>query len=69
MIPPYPLLFFGGGQEVIAMDHWIKFQAPRKIAELPMIQRVYTQHLKLYVNCDLKMIVNPPITHVQSSIS
>ena len=42
MIPPYPLLFFGGdismledeGQEVIAVDHWIKFQAPRKIAEL-----------------------------------
>ena len=42
MIPPYPLLFFGGditvmedeGQEVIAVDEWIKFQAPRKIAEL-----------------------------------
>ena len=42
MIPPYPLLFFGGdismledeGQEVIAVDQWIKFQAPRKIAKL-----------------------------------
>ena len=22
------------GQEVIAVDHWIKFQAPRKTAEL-----------------------------------
>ena len=42
MIPPYPLLFFGGdisvqedeGQELIVVDQWIKFQAPRKIAEL-----------------------------------
>jgi ATP-dependent RNA helicase DHX36 len=50
MIPPYPLLFFGGdismledeGQEVIAVDHWIKFQAPRKIAELVKVS-VYRQ--------------------------
>ena len=47
MIPPYPLLFFGGdisvleedGQEVIAVDHWIKFQAPKKIAELVKVGR------------------------------
>ena len=46
MIPPYPLLFFGGdisvkedeGQEIIAVDNWIKFQAPKKIAELVKVQ-------------------------------
>ena len=42
MIPPFPLLFFGGdisvqideGQETIAVDQWIVFQAPTHIAEL-----------------------------------
>lgn len=42
MIPPFPLLFFGGdisvqrdeGQETIAVDQWIVFQAPTRIAEL-----------------------------------
>ena len=42
MIPPFPLLFFGGdisvqrdeGQETIAVDQWIVFQAPTHIAQL-----------------------------------
>ena len=42
MIPPFPLLFFGGDisvqrdkdQETIAVDSWIVFQASQKIAEL-----------------------------------
>lgn len=42
MIPPFPLLFFGGDisvqrdrdQETIAVDDWIIFQASQKIAEL-----------------------------------
>ncbi len=42
MIPPLPLLFFGGKisvekddtQETIAVDDWIVFQAPEKIARL-----------------------------------
>lgn len=42
MIPPFPLLFFGGdisvqrdeGQETIAVDQWIVFQAPTQIAQL-----------------------------------
>ncbi len=42
MIPPLPLLFFGGEisvqrddtQETIAVDEWIVFQAPEKIARL-----------------------------------
>lgn len=56
MIPPYPLLFFGGevsvqeeeGQEIIAVDHWIKFQAPKKIAELVKVHCMCT-HPHLYV--------------------
>ena len=42
VIHPFPLLFFGGeisvqkdeGQETIAVDKWIIFQAPKRIAEL-----------------------------------
>ena len=85
MIPPYPLLFFGGdismledeGQEVIAVDHWIKFQAPKKIAELvkvcvyqcvDLIRGFYTKHLKLYINCDLKS-VNPPSVVYHSTLT
>ena len=42
LIPPFPLLFFGGDisvtrdrdQEVITVDNWIIFQASRQIAEL-----------------------------------
>jgi ATP-dependent RNA helicase DHX36 len=42
MIPPFPLLFFGGSisverdgdQQIIAVDKWIKFQAPHHIAKL-----------------------------------
>ena len=42
MIPPLPLLFFGGDisvrkdgtQETIAVDDWIVFQAPENIAKL-----------------------------------
>ena len=42
MIPPFPLLFFGGSisvdrdgdQQIIAVDNWIKFQAPHHIAKL-----------------------------------
>ena len=42
LIPPFPLLFFGGDisvkrdgdQEVIAVDDWIVFQASRSIAKL-----------------------------------
>ena len=42
MIPPFPLLFFGGtisverdgDQQIIAVDRWIKFQAPHCIAML-----------------------------------
>ena len=42
MIPPFPLLFFGGNisvqrdgeQETIAVDKWIVFQAPHNIAKL-----------------------------------
>ncbi len=46
MILPLPLLFFGGdisvqvdeGQETIAVDKWIIFQAPTRIAELVKVQ-------------------------------
>ena len=42
MIPPFPLLFFGGNisverdgdQQIIAVDKWIKFQASHHIAKL-----------------------------------
>lgn len=42
MITPFPLLFFGGkisvdrdgDQQIIAVDDWIKFQAPHRIAKL-----------------------------------
>ena len=42
VIHPFPLLFFAGeisvqrdeGQETIAVDKWIVFQAPQRIAEL-----------------------------------
>jgi ATP-dependent RNA helicase DHX36 len=42
MISPYPLLFFGGnitvlveeGHEIIAVDDFIRFRSPRKIANL-----------------------------------
>ena len=42
LIPPFPLLFFGGNisvrrdddQETIAVDDWIIFQASQHIAEL-----------------------------------
>lgn len=42
LIPPFPLLFFGGDislkrdmdQEVIAVDDWIVFQASQHVAEL-----------------------------------
>ena len=42
MITPFPLLFFGGkisvdrdgDQQIIAVDDWIKFQAPHHIAKL-----------------------------------
>ena len=45
------------GQEVIAVDHWIKFQAPQKIAKLVKVciyrcvdlilhQTPYTVHLR-----------------------
>ena len=60
MIPPFPLLFFGGritvsedlGQETIVVDDWIVFQAPRRIAELVKvhvcIEIVYI-HLEIYI--------------------
>ena len=46
MIPPFPLLFFGGtisverdgDQQIIAVDKWIKFQAPHRIAMLVKVQ-------------------------------
>ena len=42
VIPPFPLLFFGGNigvgrdqdQETITVDDWIVFQAPQRIAQL-----------------------------------
>ena len=42
------------GQEVIAVDHWIKFQAPRKIADLVkvcvhVLITVFTPHLSCNV--------------------
>ena len=48
MIPPFPLLFFGGdisvqrdeGQETIAVDQWIVFQAPTHIAQLVKVMCV-----------------------------
>ena len=46
VIHPFPLLFFGGeisvqrdeGQETIAVDKWIVFQAPQRIAELVKVR-------------------------------
>ena len=46
MIPPLPLLFFGGDisvrkdgtQETIAVDDWIVFQAPENIAKLVKVR-------------------------------
>ena len=46
MITPFPLLFFGGNisvdrdgdQQIIAVDRWIKFQAPHRIAMLVKVQ-------------------------------
>ena len=42
VIPPFPLLFFGGDisvtsdgdQENIAVDDWIRFQAPAHLAQM-----------------------------------
>lgn len=42
MIAPFPLLFFGGditvfkeeGQETVAVDNFIKFKSPTRIANL-----------------------------------
>jgi len=47
MIAPYPLLFFGGnisvlveeGSEVIAVDDFIRFKSPQKIATLVKVWR------------------------------
>ena len=46
MIPPFPLLFFGGDitvqrdgdQETIAVDQWIIFQAPKQHAKLVKVR-------------------------------
>ena len=46
MIPPFPLLFFGGNisvqrdgdQETIAVDKWIVFQAPHNVAKLVQVR-------------------------------
>lgn len=46
LIPPFPLLFFGGDitvrrdtdQDTIAVDDWIVFQASRHIAELVKVR-------------------------------
>lgn len=48
MVPPFPLLFFGGKistgredfQNVIKIDDWIKFQASPKIAKLVKVSFV-----------------------------
>ena len=49
MIPPFPLLVFGGNisverdgdQQIIAVDKWIKFQAPHRIAMLVKVLHSY----------------------------
>ena len=46
MIPPFPLLFFGGNisvqrdeeQDTIAVDKWIVFQAPHNVAKLVQVR-------------------------------
>ncbi len=55
MITPFPLLFFGGdisvqmdeGQETIAVDSWIIFQAPTRTAELVKVQE-FTNAVESY---------------------
>lgn len=47
MISPYPLLFFGGeisvlveeGHEIIAVDEFIRFRSPRKIANIVKVSQ------------------------------
>ena len=62
MIPPFPLLFFGGDisvqrdkdQETIAVDDWIIFQASQKIAELV---KVCEQFLCMYSWLEIKHLI------------
>ena len=57
MIPPFPLLFFGGAisverdgdQQIIAVDKWIKFQAPHRIAMLVKVSDIKTTGVMFYV--------------------
>ena len=60
MIPPFPLLFFGGEisiqhddeQETVAVDKWIMFQASVRIAELVKVI-VLLVHLFSFLRIDL----------------
>ena len=68
VIPPFPLLFFGGDisvgrdkeQETITVDKWIVFQAPQRIAHLVKVRSWANTHTQPYeiLNCLRTMGIN-----------